>query len=84
MSPTQAGKVNLPGLFARASKVVTTRTFTFPKTPEDDCPASATGGAASGVAQMTAYAERCPISNLVLSGYSQGANVAGDILGGGG
>ena len=52
--------------------------------PEDDYCASVTQGAASGVAQMTAYAERCPNSKLVLSGNSQGANVAGDMLGGGG
>lgn len=56
----------------------------FSNAPEDDYCASVTEGAASGVAQMTAYAERCPNSKLVLSGYSQGVNVAGDILGGGG
>lgn len=33
---------------------------------------------------MTAYAERCPEAKLVLSGYSQGANIVGDLLGGGG
>ncbi|KAJ9150263.1 hypothetical protein NKR23_g3650 [Pleurostoma richardsiae] len=41
-------------------------------------------GAASGLSQMAAYNERCPGAKLVLSGYSQGAQVAGDILGGGG
>lgn len=56
----------------------------FSNTSEDDYCASVTEGTASGLAQMTAYAERCPNSKLVLSGYSQGANVAGDILGGGG
>ncbi|RPA75999.1 alpha/beta-hydrolase [Ascobolus immersus RN42] len=30
------------------------------------------------------YAERCPDSKLVLSGYSLGGHVVGDILGGGG
>ena len=84
MSPTQVGKVNLQGLFARASESCDYEDIYFSKTPEDDYPAPAAEGAASGVAQMTAYAERCPNSNLVLSGYSQGANVAGDILGGGG
>ena len=56
----------------------------FSNTPEDDYCGSVTEGAINGVAQITAYAERCPQSQLVVSGYSQGANVAGDILGGGG
>ncbi|KIV92109.1 hypothetical protein PV10_06575 [Exophiala mesophila] len=45
---------------------------------------SANIGALAGQAQMTEYAQRCPDSKLVLMGYSQGAGVAGDILGGGG
>jgi len=45
---------------------------------------SVTEGNPSGIAQITAYAARCPDAQLVLSGYSLGANVIGDILGGGG
>ena len=56
----------------------------FSSLPTDDYCASVAEGQRNGVAQMTAYAQRCPDSKLVLSGYSQGANVAGDILGGGG
>lgn len=41
-------------------------------------------GAANGNAQITAYNKRCPESNLVISGYSQGAHIVGDIIGGGG
>lgn len=41
-------------------------------------------GAEKGPKQMEAYAERCPGSKLVVSGYSQGAHIVGDILGGGG
>ncbi|KAL0944537.1 acetylxylan esterase precursor [Colletotrichum truncatum] len=41
-------------------------------------------GAANGTAQVTAYNKRCPNSKLVLSGYSQGGHVIGDVLGGGG
>jgi len=41
-------------------------------------------GAVNGNAQITAYNKRCPESNLVVSGYSQGAHVVGDIIGGGG
>ncbi|OTA90627.1 carbohydrate esterase family 5 protein [Hypoxylon sp. CO27-5] len=45
---------------------------------------SAFAGVTNGTAQITAYAESCPDSQLVLTGYSQGAHVVGDILGGGG
>ncbi|KAI1139274.1 carbohydrate esterase family 5 protein [Hypoxylon sp. FL0543] len=41
-------------------------------------------GRRAGVAQITAYSKRCPHAKLVVSGYSQGAQVLGDILGGGG
>lgn len=41
-------------------------------------------GAVNGLAQITAYAATCPTSQFVLTGYSQGAHVIGDILGGGG
>ncbi|KAH9885961.1 carbohydrate esterase family 5 protein [Xylariomycetidae sp. FL2044] len=41
-------------------------------------------GVKAGTDQITAYNERCPDAKLVLSGYSQGAQVIGDILGGGG
>lgn len=39
-------------------------------------------GATSGVLQITNYANACPSSKLVLSGYSLGAGVVGDLLGG--
>ncbi|TEA19415.1 Acetylxylan esterase 2 [Colletotrichum sidae] len=41
-------------------------------------------GAANGTAQVAAYNARCPDAKLVLSGYSQGGHVVGDMLGGGG
>jgi hypothetical protein len=41
-------------------------------------------GAIAGHVQMAQYASRCPNSKLILSGYSQGGQVATDILGGGG
>ncbi|UPX20519.1 uncharacterized protein EKO05_0010748 [Ascochyta rabiei] len=45
---------------------------------------SAGKGAANGQAQVKAYAEKCSDSKLILLGYSQGASVTQDILGGGG
>ncbi|KEY66014.1 hypothetical protein S7711_06922 [Stachybotrys chartarum IBT 7711] len=45
---------------------------------------SVTEGQANGMRQITEYNERCPDSRLVVSGYSQGGHVVGDILGGGG
>lgn len=41
-----------------------------------------TEGATNGLAQMTAYAQNCPNSKLVLTGYSEGAQIVGDIMGG--
>lgn len=41
-------------------------------------------GTVAGHTQMTTYAEMCPNSKLILAGYSQGAQIATDIIGGGG
>lgn len=45
---------------------------------------SAGKGAVNGQAQLKAYAEKCSDSKLILLGFSQGAAVTQDILGGGG
>jgi hypothetical protein len=45
---------------------------------------SVSEGVANGIAQITAYNARCPDAQLVVSGYSQGSQIVGDILGGGG
>jgi len=45
---------------------------------------SAAQGAANGQAQFSGYAQNCPNSKLILLGFSQGASVAQDVLGGGG
>ncbi|KAH7370206.1 Alpha/Beta hydrolase protein [Rhexocercosporidium sp. MPI-PUGE-AT-0058] len=41
-------------------------------------------GTIAGHTQMAAYAAKCPNSKLILAGYSQGAQIVTDILGGGG
>jgi hypothetical protein len=41
-------------------------------------------GVIAGLTQLTAYADNCPNSKLILAGYSQGAQIVTDILGGGG
>lgn len=51
---------------------------------EDNYCGSVEQGAANGAAQIKAYNKKCPDTKLVLSGYSQGGQVIGDILGGGG
>jgi hypothetical protein len=40
--------------------------------------------AIAGHVQMTAYAQKCPNSKLILAGYSSGGQGATDILAGGG
>ncbi|KAL8414330.1 hypothetical protein RB594_005524, partial [Gaeumannomyces avenae] len=55
----------------------------YPASYDNYCYSVGTG-VANGIAQLTAYAARCPNAKLVLTGYSQGGHVVGDILGGGG
>ncbi|KAH7115086.1 Alpha/Beta hydrolase protein [Dendryphion nanum] len=45
---------------------------------------SASLGATNGVKQLKSYAERCPDAGLIVVGFSQGASVSLDYLGGGG
>lgn len=45
---------------------------------------SAAAGASNGQKQMKAYSKKCPDSKLMMLGFSQGAAVTQDILGGGG
>ncbi|KAI0471536.1 cutinase [Xylariaceae sp. FL0804] len=47
------------------------------------CGAVAAGDSA-GTSQIADYNGRCPDTKLVVSGYSEGAHVVGDVLGGGG
>jgi hypothetical protein len=58
--------------------------FAMDNTLESNYCTAVTQGADNGTAQITAYNKRCPDSTLVVSGYSQGGQVVGDILGGGG
>ena len=39
-------------------------------------------GARNGISQITAFHEKCPCSHIVVNGYSEGAHVVGDVLGG--
>ena len=45
---------------------------------------SAATGVKNGQAQLKEYVERCPDSKVIMFGYSQGATVTQDLLGGGG
>lgn len=51
----------------------------YPAASSDYCNAVSTGSN-NGKQQIEAYYAKCPDSKLVLSGYSQGANIIGDIL----
>ncbi|ORY07157.1 Alpha/Beta hydrolase protein [Clohesyomyces aquaticus] len=39
-------------------------------------------GTRNGVSQITAFNQKCPNTNIVVNGYSEGAHVAGNVLGG--
>ena len=52
-------------------------------TTQDYCPAVEDGYTAANSA-LSSYTARCPDSKIILSGYSQGASIIGDVLAGGG
>ncbi|EUC44880.1 carbohydrate esterase family 5 protein [Bipolaris oryzae ATCC 44560] len=39
-------------------------------------------GARNGISQITAFSQKCPCTHIVVNGYSEGAHVVGDVLGG--
>lgn len=39
-------------------------------------------GARNGISQITAFNQKCPCTHIVVNGYSEGAHVVGDVLGG--
>jgi hypothetical protein len=80
--PGRQGK--LAGAICYGSDSCDYEDILFVNTLTDDYCASVTEGTNNGLAQMSTYAARCPDSRLALTGYSQGANVAGNILAGGG
>ncbi|GAA3265265.1 cutinase family protein [Dactylosporangium vinaceum] len=47
-------------------------------------PSSSAQGVSALTAQLTAQVQACPTQKIILVGYSQGAHVVGDVLGGGG
>ncbi|KAI0021670.1 carbohydrate esterase family 5 protein [Xylariomycetidae sp. FL0641] len=57
--------------------------ITYPATFDAYC-ASVYAGVTGGAAALAAYAAACPAARLVLTGYSQGAQLVGDVLGGAG
>ncbi|KXS94292.1 hypothetical protein AC578_6797 [Pseudocercospora eumusae] len=67
---------DLPGLTCDYEDVV------FDAASTDYCPSVLTGEN-NGLNQIQSYYARCPDTKLVVSGYSEGANIIGDILAGG-
>ncbi|KAF2768308.1 alpha/beta-hydrolase, partial [Teratosphaeria nubilosa] len=49
----------------------------------DDYCSAVEGGDTAGLSQINAYYAKCPSATLVLSGYSEGSNIIGDVLAGG-
>lgn len=48
-----------------------------------DYPISETEGVTNMLSQIQSYVAACPDANIVLAGFSQGAQIVGDVLGGG-
>ncbi|KAF5241769.1 hypothetical protein FANTH_8985 [Fusarium anthophilum] len=80
--PGRQGK--LAGAICSGLKSCDYEDIQFQNALEDPFCDSVTEGVKNGIKQITAYNKKCPDSKLVVSGYSQGAQVVGDILGGGG
>lgn len=83
--PPGAGAIgSLVGSIQTAtSQTVSTSAVDYPAllVPYD---ASTTAGDAAIARQLTAQVQRCPDQKIVLVGYSQGAQLVGDVLAGGG
>jgi acetylxylan esterase len=90
---TARASTELPGegVIGSLSQLIQTRSRQTVSRANVDYPAllfpygtsSATGTAALRT-QLTEAVRRCPYQGIVLLGYSQGAHVVGDVLGGGG
>ncbi|KAF5679298.1 acetylxylan esterase 2 [Fusarium circinatum] len=80
--PGRQGK--LAGAICSGLKSCDYEDIQFQNALEDPFCDSVTEGVKNGIKQITAYNKKCPDSKLVVSGYSQGGQVVGDILGGGG
>ncbi|KAF5978928.1 acetylxylan esterase [Fusarium bulbicola] len=80
--PGRQGK--LAGAICSGLKSCDYEDIQFQNALQDPFCDSVTEGVKNGIKQITAYNKKCPDSKLVVSGYSQGAQVVGDILGGGG
>ncbi|KAF5531739.1 acetylxylan esterase 2 [Fusarium napiforme] len=80
--PGRQGK--LAGAICSGLKSCDYEDIQFQNALEDPFCNSVTEGVKNGIKQITAYNKKCPDSKLVVSGYSQGGQVVGDILGGGG
>lgn len=66
-----------------SSQSITTAVVDYPATLANYASSSAAGTAALK-AQLTSQVAACPTQKIVLVGYSQGAHIIGDTLGGGG
>jgi hypothetical protein len=70
------------GKFTAEGKTCDYIDIQFDNTLGGDYCAQLAEGAANGVFQITAFNAKCPCTHIVVNGYSQGAHVVGDTLGG--
>lgn len=70
------------GKLTAAGKTCDYMDIQFDVTLGGDYCAQVAEGARNGMAQITAFQQKCPCTHIVVNGYSQGAHVVGDVLGG--
>ncbi|KAJ3286469.1 hypothetical protein HK104_009027 [Borealophlyctis nickersoniae] len=71
-------------LAASTSTIVTSETIRFTASFLPSYPSSAAEGTEAVKSQLLDAASRCPTPKIVLIGYSEGAHIVGEALGGGG
>lgn len=70
------------GKFTAQGKSCDYMDIQFDVTLGGDYCAQVAEGARNGISQITAFNAKCPCTHIIVNGYSEGAHVVGDVLGG--